>query len=147
MNISEKLEWQHLFKKLGEAETHRLHLIGYYTHTPWKTTSTIKTNRDCHVFSFGYQPCTWQNSGSFCWQNPCSCCNSGIDLVVVLEKNFFKFSSNTKSRKYVNCTAVVLTNFTLLFPCCSNTINSNVGKQTKISEIVVHQYIKTKSWS
>ena len=139
------MQWQHLFKKLYKAETQNLHLIWYYTHTLLKTISTIQTKRDYHVFSFGYQSCTWQNSGSFSWQNPCSGCNSRIDLVVFLEKNFFKFRSNTENRKFVNCT--VLANFTLLFPCCSNAVNSNVGKETKICQIVIHQYIKTKSWS
>ena len=31
--------------------------------------------------------------------------------------------------------------------CCSNIVNSKVGKQTKRCEIVINKYIKTKSWS
>ena len=61
---------------------------------------------------------TWSLSGPFCWQNPCSDCNSGTDLVVALEYIFFNFvPTPNKSlrftrfrRSYVNCAAVVLTN-------------------------------------
>ena len=31
--------------------------------------------------------------------------------------------------------------------CCSNVVNSKVGKQMKRCEIVIHKYIKTKRWS
>ena len=37
------------------------------------------------ISSSGYQSCNWPCSGSFCWQKPYSGCNSGFDLVVVLD--------------------------------------------------------------
>ena len=33
---------------------------------------------------------TWPRSGAFCWQNPCSGCNSWTDLVNVFEYIFFQ---------------------------------------------------------
>ena len=70
------------------------------------------------ISSSGYQSCNWPCSGPFCWQNPCSGCNSGFDLVVVLEYTFFQlFATPRKSlrftrfiRSYVNRPVVVLTN-------------------------------------
>ena len=89
----------------------------YNTHAPWRATSTIQTNGDHHHLSFGYQSCTWSCSDSLCWQNPCSGCNSGIDLVVFLNILSFNFvpTPNTflrlrRFRKiYVNCPDDVLT--------------------------------------
>ena len=46
--ISEKLHWQHAFKKLEETDLSLL--IWYNTHTPWIATSTIETNRNHHHF-------------------------------------------------------------------------------------------------
>ena len=69
-------------------------------------------------FSFGYQSCVYQFCDPFFWQNPCSGCNSGIDLVVALEYTFSQLSSNAKQisvklprfrRSYVKHPAVVLT--------------------------------------
>ena len=119
MSISEKLHWQYVSKKLEEAETHCLHLFEYDTipmhpeeqHLPFKQTGTTI------VFSSGYQSCNWPPSGPFCWQNLCSSCNSGTNLVVILEYTFFQLRSNTKKtlrfarfrRNYVNRPAVVPT--------------------------------------
>ena len=63
----------------------------------------------------------WPRSGPLCWQNSCSGCNSGTDLVAGLEYIFFNFvPTPNKSlgfsrfrRSYVNCSAVVLTNHCL----------------------------------
>ena len=120
LNIPEKLHWQHLFEKPEEAETHRLYLSWYDAihmrpeeqHLPFKQMGTTT------VFSFGYQSCDWPRSGSFFWQNPCSGCNSGIDLVVALKYTFFQLCSNVEQisvrlarfrRSYVKRPAVVLT--------------------------------------
>ena len=71
------------------------------------------------IFSCGYQSCTWPRSDPFCWQNPCSGCNSGIDLVVLFKYTFFQLCSNAEQisvrlarfrRSYVNYPAVVLIN-------------------------------------
>ena len=82
-------------------------------HLPFKQTgNTI-------IFSFRYNSCTWPLSDPFCWQNPWSGCNSGIDLVVALKYTFFQLCSNTKKifvklarfkRNYVNHRAAVLVN-------------------------------------
>ena len=65
--------------------------------------------------------CVRPRSDSFFWQNPCSGCNSGIDLVVTLEHTFFQLCSNAKKisvrlarfrRSYVKRPAVVLTSRT-----------------------------------
>ena len=104
LNISEKLYWQHLFKKLAEVETHCLHFFKYDaipTH-PEKQQLSFKQTRTTTTFSFGYQSCTCPSSGSFCWKNPCSGCNSGIGLVVVLECTFFQLYSNTEQISYVH---------------------------------------------
>ena len=92
LNIPEKLHWQHLFEKPEKAETHRLYFSQYNTipthpekqHLPFKLTGTNT------IFSFVYQSCTLPSSDPFCWQNPYSGCNSGIDLVIVLEYTFFQ---------------------------------------------------------
>ena len=70
------------------------------------------------ISSSGYQFCNWPRSGPFCWQNPCSGCNSGFDLVVVLEYTFFQLCAAPRKslrftrfiRSYLNRPAVVLTN-------------------------------------
>ena len=76
---------------------------------------------------------TWPRFDPFFWQSPCSGCNSGTDLVVVLEYVFFQLCSKPNEalrftrfrRSYVNYTAVVLTNncqsytIYLLDVCCS----------------------------
>ena len=46
----------------------------YYSNKQGKTTTG---------FSFECQSCTWPRFNPFCWQKPCSSCNSGIDLVVI----------------------------------------------------------------
>ena len=72
-------------------------------------------------FSFRYQSCVWPRSDPFFWQNPCSGCNSGIDLVVALEYTFFQLCSNVEQisvrlarfrRSYIKRPAVVLTSHT-----------------------------------
>ena len=93
LNISEKLHWLHIFEKLDEAVTHRLYLCLY----PRTLDSSI-----CHSKKRGPPPFfysntnTWPRSSPFCWQNPCSGCNSRTDLVVVFEYIFFQLCSNTK---------------------------------------------------
>ena len=96
-------------------------LTRYNTHVPWTTTSTIQINGGHHHFSSGYQSCNWPRSSQFCWQNPWSGCNSGIDLVVALKYTFFQLCSNTKKifvklarfkRNYANHRAAVLVNST-----------------------------------
>ena len=98
LNISEKLYWQYLFKKLEGAETHRLPLC--YDNTiptnPEEQHPSFKQMGIITIFSFGYQSCAWPPSGLFCWQNPCSGCNSGIDLVFALEYTFFQLCLNMK---------------------------------------------------
>ena len=96
-------------------------LIQYNTHAPCRTTSTIQTNGYHHLFSFKYQSCVWPRSDPFCWQKPCSGCNSGIDLAVVPEYTFFQLCSNAEQisvrlarfrRNYVNRPTIVLTSRT-----------------------------------
>ena len=53
----------------------------------------------------------------FFWQNPCSCCNSGIDLVVALKYTLnnakqISFRLARFRRSYVKCPAVALTSHT-----------------------------------
>ena len=75
------------------------------------------------IFLFRYQSCTWPCSGPFCWQNPCCACNSGIDLVLLLNRLSLSFvPTPSKSlkftrfrRSYINYPAVVLIKVTLLF--------------------------------
>ena len=57
-------------------------------HLPFKETGTT------NIFSFRYQSCVWPRYDPFFWQNPCSGCNSGIDLVVALEYTFFQLCSH-----------------------------------------------------
>ena len=100
LNISERLHWQYLFQHLfsrGRRDPSPSSLlIRCNTHTPWRTTSTIQTKGDHHYFFIRIESCTYPRSGPFCWQNPCYGCNSGIDLVVVLEYTFFQLCSNTE---------------------------------------------------
>ena len=73
------------------------------------------------IFSFEYQPCVFPRSDPFFWQIPCSGCNSGIDLVVALEYNFFQLYANAKQisvrlprfrRSYVKRPGVLLSSHT-----------------------------------
>ena len=122
-NIPENLYWQHLFQKPEEAETHSLYLSQYNTiathaeeqHPPFSQKGTTT------IFWFRCQSCTWPRSDLFCWQNPCSGCNSRIDLVVVLEYAFFQLYFSAKQisvrltrlrRSYGHRSAVVLSNHT-----------------------------------
>ena len=59
-------------------------------HRTYKQTGTIT------IFSFGYQSCTWKRSGPSFRKKPCSCCNSGIDLVVVFQYTFLQLYSYTE---------------------------------------------------
>ena len=79
---------------------------------PFKQTGTTT------IFLFGYQSCVWWRSEPFFWQNSCSGCNIGIDLVVTLEYTFFQLCSNAEQisvrlarfrRSYVKPPAFVLT--------------------------------------
>ena len=90
LNIPEKLHWQHLFEKPEEVEIHCLYLSYEEQHLQFKQTGTTA------IFLFGYQSCAWLCSEAFFRQNPCSGCNSGIDLVVTLEYTFFQICSNVE---------------------------------------------------
>ena len=91
------------------------------THAPWRTAAIIETNGYQQHFSIGYQSSVWPRSDPFSWQNPCSGCNSGIDLVVALKYTFFQLCSNAEQisgrlarfrESSVKCPAVVLTSHT-----------------------------------
>ena len=120
LNIPKKSHWQHLFEKPEEAKLITFILVNTIKyphalseqHLPFKQTGTTT------IFSFRYQSCVWPRSDPFFWQNPCSGCNSGIDLVVALEYTFFQLCSNVEQisvrlarfrRSYVKRPAVVLT--------------------------------------
>ena len=45
---------------------------------------------------------TWPCSGPFCWQNPCSGCNSGTDWFAALEYILFQLCSNIEQISYVH---------------------------------------------
>ena len=73
------------------------------------------------IFSFIHQSCVWPRFDPFFWQNPCSGCKSGIDLVIALKYTFFQLCSNAKQiydrlvrlrRSSVKRTAVVVTSHT-----------------------------------
>ena len=123
LNIPKKSHWQHLFEKPEEAKLITFILVNTIKyphalseqHLPFKQTGTTT------IFSFRYQSCVWPRSDPFFWQNPCSGCNSGIDLVVALEYTFFQLCSNVEQisvrlarfrRSYVKRPAVVLTSHT-----------------------------------
>ena len=123
LNIPEKLHWQHLFERPEEAETHHLYLSQYNTiHTHLEELRlTFKQTGNSTIFSFGYQSCVWPCSDPFFRQNPCSGCNSGIDLVVALEYTFFQLCSKAEQisvrltrfrRSYLKHPVVVLTSRT-----------------------------------
>ena len=57
---------------------------------------TFKQTGTTTIFSFGYQSCVWPRSHPFFRQNPCSGCNSGIDLLVALEYTLFQLCSNAE---------------------------------------------------
>ena len=127
-NVPEKLLWQHLFQEPEETETHSLYLSQYNTIAthPDEQYPPFNQKGTTTIFSFGCQSRTWPRSGPFCWQTPWSGCNSGIDLVVVLEYAFFQLYFNAKQifvsltrfrRSYGNRSAFVLSNHTstLLF--------------------------------
>ena len=48
------------------------------------------------ISSFGYQSCTWKLYVLFCRRIPRSDCNSGINLVVVLEYTFLELCLNAE---------------------------------------------------
>ena len=92
--------------KLGEAETHRLHHSQYDAtpsdseeqHRPFKKTGTTT------IFLFGYQSCTSKFSGRFCRKIPCSDCNTGINLIVILEYTFVQVvQTENKSPRFRKC--------------------------------------------
>ena len=102
---------QYAFEKLKEAQT-----MMQYPHTP-NNNIYYSNKRESPPF-FHLDTNNWPLSGPFCWQNPGSGCNSGNDLVIVLEYIFFsnfvprpnKSVRFTRFRRnYVNRTAVVLT--------------------------------------
>ena len=99
LNIPEKLHWQHLFRKPEEAETHCLYLSWYNTTHPEEHHLSFKQMGTTTIFSFGFQACVWSRSDPIFWQNPCSGCNSGIDLVVALK--LFSFNFVSMSNKFV----------------------------------------------
>ena len=87
LNISEKLHYQHLFEKLGEAETQEL----------------LNNNKD-HSRKRGRPPFFHSDTNLVfshilvhsCRQKLCSSCNSGINLIIVLEYTFFQLFSNVE---------------------------------------------------
>ena len=82
LNIPEKLHWQQFFQKPKKADS----LLGNTIPThPEEQHLTFKQTGTTTIFSFGYQSCVWPRSHPFFQQNPCSGCNSGIDLLVALE--------------------------------------------------------------
>ena len=58
-------------------------LTQYITHAP-NPHAFKKTGTNTIILS-GYHSCNWTGYGPFCWQNPCSGFNIGIDLVVAIE--------------------------------------------------------------
>ena len=54
-----------------------------------------------HITIFYLYTNTWTRSGPSCWQNPCSGCNCGTDLVTVLEYILFQLCSNTEQISYL----------------------------------------------
>ena len=88
------LRWIFFRKLLLASEGNSL-LMRYNTHTPWRTTFAIPTNKDHNLFSFTYKSCTWPRSGWFCWQNLRSGCDSEIDMAV-FEYTFFQLCSSTE---------------------------------------------------
>ena len=87
-------------------------------HLPFKQTRTTI------IFSFIYQSCIWPRSDPLFCQNPCSGCNSEIDLVVALKYTFFQLCSKAEQisvklcqldrfrRRSVKRHAIVLTSHT-----------------------------------
>ena len=87
-------------------------------HLPFKQTRTTI------IFSFIYQSCIWPRSDPLFCQNPCSRCNSEIDLVVALKYTFFQLCSKAEQisvklcqldrfrRRSVKRHAIVLTSHT-----------------------------------
>ena len=59
---------------------------------------TFKQTGTTTIFSFGYQSCTRKRSGPSFRKKPFSGCNSGINLVVVLEYAFLQLYSNAGLR-------------------------------------------------
>ena len=93
LNIPEKLHWQQFFQKPKKADS----LLGNTIPThPEEQHLTFKQTGTTTIFSFGYQSCVWPRSHPFFRQNPCSGCNSGIDLLVALEYTLFQLCSNAK---------------------------------------------------
>ena len=116
---------QYVFEKLKEAQT-----MMQYPHT-LNNNIYYSNKRESPPF---FHPDTnnWPLSGPFCWQNPGSGCNSGNDLVIVLEYILFsnfvprpnKSVRFTRFRRnYVNRTVVVLTehyqNYTVFLLDCA----------------------------
>ena len=48
---------------------------------------SLTTRRTTTIFSFEHQSCAWPRAGPFYWQNPCSGCNSGVELTWLLFLN------------------------------------------------------------
>ena len=88
LNIIEKLYWQHLFEKLGEAET----IITFISVNTLQHLLILKNNID---YSSKMEPPLFFHSDinlyfATFWSilSTCSGCNGGIDLVAVLEYTF-----------------------------------------------------------
>ena len=105
----------------------RQRLIAFILLNTIQHTRTLKSNicysnkRVPLPFVIRILSCVRPRSDSFFWQNPCSGCNSGIDLVVAVGYTFFQFCSNAEqtsarlvrlTRIYVKRAAVVLTSHT-----------------------------------
>ena len=59
---------------------------------------TFKQTGTTTIFSFGYQSCTRKRSGPSFRKKPFSGCNSGINLVAVLEYAFLQLYANAGLR-------------------------------------------------
>ena len=71
-----------IFEKLGQAETHRLSLLIQRTYALWRTISYIQANGYHHPSLIRIPFLLLApNSGPFCLQDPCSDCNSVVNLV------------------------------------------------------------------
>ena len=143
LNISEKLHYQHLFEKLGEAETQEL----------------LNNNKD-HSRKRGRPPFFHSDTNLVfshilvhsCRQKLCSSCNSGINLILFLNTlsfNFFltqnkSFRFGRFRRSYVNCHVVVPTNHCQSCTALPFWLDVHCSKQPRsffcscLSPIIVH---------
>ena len=150
-----------LFEKLGEAETHRLSLLIQHSYAFWRTVSYIQANANHHLFLIRIPFLLLApDSGPFCLEDPCSGCNSVVNLVFT---QYTFLGSEIVSEKAIKTVllsfypttvklALLVIAWCELFKavfvehtCYSNVVSSKVGKQTKSCEIVFYKYMITNS--